>query len=82
VKAIGRRVRVIEAQRLSTLDQGPPVVFLSPDQWSDEDQAAYEHLRGKGLTDAFCDFVERTTGKRPGPQTLLVVWRLRKDGPQ
>lgn len=82
MKAIGRRVRVIEERRLSAMDHGPPVIFLSPDQWSDEDQATYERLRGEGLSDAFCDFVERRTGKRPGPQTLLVTWRLRKDGPQ
>jgi hypothetical protein len=82
VKAIRRRIQVIEKRRLSTLGQGPPVVFLEPDQWSVEDQATYEQLRGKGLTDAFCDFVERMTGKRPGPKTLLVVWRLRADGPK
>ncbi|MFN8678784.1 MAG: hypothetical protein U0Z70_20565 [Thermomicrobiales bacterium] len=82
MKAIGRRIHVIEARRLRTVDQGPPVVFLSPDRWSVEDQAIYGRLRGEGITDAFCDFVERMTGKRSGPKTLLVTWRLRKDGPQ
>lgn len=82
MKAIGRRIQVIEERRLSTLDQGPPVVFLSPDGWPIEDQAMYEQLRGKGVSDGFCDLIERMTGKRPGPMTLLVVWRLRQDGPQ
>ncbi len=68
--------------QLSTLEQGPAVVFLSPDRWSGEDQVMYEQLRGEGLSDAFCGFVERMTGKRLGPQTLLVTWRLRQDGPQ
>jgi hypothetical protein len=64
------------------MDQGPPVVFLSPDRWSVEDQVTYELLLGEGLSDAFCDFVERMTDKRPGTRTLLVTWRLRQDGPQ
>jgi hypothetical protein len=76
VRALARRVGRIEARRPEP-EGGPPLLVLFPDDWPEEDRAAF------GGTDpaARDDAIERQTGTRPGPATRLLVLLTRRDGP-
>ena len=76
MKGLARRVGRIEGRR-PDLGGGPPLLVVFPDDWPAAERAAFDG----GDPVARADAVERQTGARPGPATLLIVLRVRPDGP-
>ena len=83
MRGLGRRLgRVEAAARSRRAALGPPVVVVYPDDWPAADRVAYDAAREAGDLATRAALVERNTGVRPGPATMVIELRLRADGPQ
>ena len=78
---VGGRVGRLEAAaraRAAALDPSPGLLVVFPDDWPPADLAAFDG----GDDPAWRDAVERNTGRRPGPRTLVIAFPERPDGPR
>lgn len=80
---LGRRVGLLEAKaRARGTNDEPAALVLMPDRWPEEEQAIFEAANDAGDAATCFDIIARQEGVRPGPTTLLIALRVRRDGPQ
>ena len=66
------------ALRRAADDPAPGMLVVFPDDWAAADRAAF----AGGGDAAWAEAVERNTGGRPGPRTLVIAFPERPDGPR